>query len=235
MGQLRRDRMDRAAAVVRRQCRHDRHWRVSPPSNFMPRGSSRRISRRSSPTIRAAPMASSAASARNIRAACFMPFRYLMDHFSSAAHHRGRARRAAAGQGSDVARGDGRSRLSGCIRTSTTCWSQQGQHMPRYFDVLIDPYDDEETVAEAEAEFRQHHGADLYRRRLVRLHLQDPSRRRAELFQQNPGAEENDADRPGASRPAAARAPRRDAALVRPLAQGHRHRHHEGAAGAAIG
>ena len=30
---------------------------------------------------------------------------------------------------------------------------QRGQHMPRYFDVLIDPYDDEKTIAEAEAEF----------------------------------------------------------------------------------
>ena len=30
---------------------------------------------------------------------------------------------------------------------------QRGQHMPRYFDVLIDPYDNEKTIAAAEAEF----------------------------------------------------------------------------------
>ena len=70
VGQLRPDRMDREAALVRRQCRHGRHRRVRRRSNSMPRASSRRCSRRSSRTIRAAPTANLAVSARNIPAAC---------------------------------------------------------------------------------------------------------------------------------------------------------------------
>ena len=34
--------------------------------------------------------------------------------------------------------------------------SQKGQHMPPYFDLLIDPYDKEEVVATAETLMRRH-------------------------------------------------------------------------------
>ena len=43
MGQLRPDRVDRGAAVVRRQCRHGWHLRDSAPSSSMSPSSSRRI------------------------------------------------------------------------------------------------------------------------------------------------------------------------------------------------
>jgi predicted acyl esterase len=44
---------------------------------------------------------------------------------------------------------------------------QKGQHMPRYFETLIDPYDQEETVTRAEADFQKievptHTGAGWY-------------------------------------------------------------------------
>ena len=63
--------------------------------------------------------------------------------------------------------------------------TQKGQHMPPYFDLLIDPYDNEAMVEAAEQGVRTDQGADLYRRRLVRLHLQDASERCAELFREH--------------------------------------------------
>ena len=161
-------------------------------------------------------------------------FRYLMDHFSSFTYARG-----APGELPPEKEAKWREAVADPdIRMYPHLHNvllQKGQHMPRYFDVLIDPFDNEETIAEAESGIQQDHGADLYRRRLVRLHLQDAPRRRADLFQQDSGAEKDAAYRPGPSRPAAACVPRRDAALVRPLAQRHRYRRDGRAAGQILG
>ena len=134
-------------------------------------------------------------------------FRYLMDHFSSVHTARG-----APGELPPEKEAKWREAMADPdIRMYPHLHNvvlQKGQHMPRIFDVLIDPFDREETIAEAERGISEDHRADLHRRRLVRLHLQNPPRRRPNLFQQDPGAEENGADRPGASRSAVAGATR---------------------------
>ena len=235
MGQLRPDRMDRGAALVRRQCRHGRHFRLRRRAISRRRSSSRRTCKAIFPfDPRGAYGDVRRLSARNIPAASCTCSAICVGHFSAMHQHKG-ARASAAG----ARRRSGGRRwtipTTGCIRTSTMCIAQKGQHMPPYFDMLIDPYDSEAAVEESEAEFAEDQDPDLYRLRLVRLHLQDPSQRRAELFPQNHGAEEADVRRPRASRAAVPCVPRRDAALVRPLAQGHRHRHHGRAAGALLG
>ena len=70
MGQLRSHRMDRAAAMVRRQCRDGRHFRLR--RRTVVRGAAKPAASESdlSRSIRAAPMESWGAFARNIPAAC---------------------------------------------------------------------------------------------------------------------------------------------------------------------
>ena len=63
--------------------------------------------------------------------------------------------------------------------------AQKGQHMPPYYHLLVDPYDNEAAVKKSEAEFSQHQGADLHRIGLVRLHVQDPSQRLPALVPQH--------------------------------------------------
>ena len=113
--------------------------------------------------------------------------------------------------------------------------AQKGQHMPPYYNVLVDPFDSEAAVQEERSRIRRHQGADLYRLGLVRLHLQDPSQRLPALVSQYQGAEEALARRTGASGAAVSHFPQRGAALARSLAQRHRHRHHGRAAGALLG
>ena len=69
--------------------------------------------------------------------------------------------------------------------------------------------------AEERSGIRRHQGADLYRLRLVRLHLQDASQRLPALVPQHQGAEEALARRPGASGAAVSHLPQRGAALAR--------------------
>ena len=52
--------------------------------------------------------------------------------------------------------------------------AQKGQHMPPYFNVLIDPLRLRSGGEKERGGIRRHQGADLHRLRLVRLHLQDP-------------------------------------------------------------
>ena len=112
----------------------------------------------------------------------------------------------------------------------------KGQHFPAYFDVLVDPYDKEDAVKKSEAEFSKikiptYTGSGWYG-----YTLQDPSRRRAELVSQHQSApQEAPAHGPGASRPPVQGVPQRNAALVRPLAQGDRHRNPQRPAGAILG
>ena len=81
-------------------------------------------------------------------------FRYLMDHFSSAHTARG-----APGELSPEKEAKWREAMADAdIRMYPHLHNvlvQKGQHMPRYFDVLIDPYDREETITEAEADFEK--------------------------------------------------------------------------------
>ena len=72
VGLLRPDRVDRGAALVRRQCRHGRHFRFRRRAARGRQEAAAASAKRSSRSTRAAPMASSAASATNIRAASFI-------------------------------------------------------------------------------------------------------------------------------------------------------------------
>ena len=157
-------------------------------------------------------------------------FRYLMDHFSSYHFARHAPGELPPEQRREMARGDGGPGHPH-VSASAQCAAAKRPAHAALFRRADRPVRQGGNRRRGGAGVQQYHGADLHRRRLVRLHLQDPSRRRADLFRQDPGAEENAAHRPGASRPAAAGAARRDAALVRPLAQRHRHRHHAGAGG----
>ncbi len=112
---------------------------------------------------------------------------------------------------------------------------QRGQHMPRYFDVLIDPYDREETIVEAEREFQNitvptYTGAGWYGY-TYKTHLAGAQT----YFSKIPAQKKMVLTGPASSRSAAAGAARRHAALVRPLAERHRHRNHERAAGDLLG
>jgi predicted acyl esterase len=79
-------------------------------------------------------------------------FRYMLGHFSAMHQNRGRpvfCRRS-------VSNGGARPwpiRITGCTRMSSMSSPQKGEHMPPYFDVLINPYDNEEAVAASEASF----------------------------------------------------------------------------------
>jgi uncharacterized protein len=79
-------------------------------------------------------------------------FRYLMDHFSSV--HTTRGAPGALPPDKEEkwreAMADPDIRMYPHLHNVLV---QRGQHMPRYFDVLIDPYDDEKAIVEAEAEF----------------------------------------------------------------------------------
>ncbi len=79
-------------------------------------------------------------------------FRYLMDHFSS--YHF--ARHAPGELPPDKEQHWREAIADPDIRMYPHLHNvllQKGQHMPRYFDVLIDPFDKEETIVEAEREF----------------------------------------------------------------------------------
>ena len=79
-------------------------------------------------------------------------FRYLMDHFSSVHTARG----APADLPPDKETNWREAMADQDIRMYPHLQNvliQRGQHMPRYFDVMIDPYDREETIIEAEREF----------------------------------------------------------------------------------
>ena len=144
MGQLRPDRMDRQRSPGATAMSAWSASRASAPSSFTSPSSSPRISRRSSRSIRAAPMACSAASARNIRAAC-CTCSAIWSATSPPCTSTG-------------------ARPASCPAERETLWreamanpdyrmypniynllAQKGQHMPPYFDLLIDPYDKEEV------------------------------------------------------------------------------------------
>ena len=113
--------------------------------------------------------------------------------------------------------------------------TQKGQHMPPYFDLLIDPYDKEAVVEAAEKAIEQikvpsYTGAGWYAY-TYKTHLNGAQN----YFERLRGAEETDIRRAGASGAAVPFAARRNPALARPLAQKHRHRHHGRAAGALLG
>ena len=82
--QLRPDRVDRGAALVRRQCRHDRHFRLRRRAAAWPPSSSRRISRRSSRSIRAAPTAMLGGFREEYPGGVIHLFRYLRRAFLGA-------------------------------------------------------------------------------------------------------------------------------------------------------
>ena len=79
-------------------------------------------------------------------------FRYLMDHFSSVHTMRGAPGELPPDKEEKwrEAMADADIRMYPHLHNVLL---QRGQHMPRYFDVLIDPYDDEKIIVEAEAEF----------------------------------------------------------------------------------
>src|SRR5499427_10839805 len=107
---------------------------ASGPSSSWRRSSTRRISRRSFRSIRAAPMARPAASATSIPAASSICFGFCC---------RSMPRRISRKDSRSHSRPKGRS--YGRRRSP--------QHFPAYFDILIDPYDKEAAVEKSEAEF----------------------------------------------------------------------------------
>ena len=234
MGQLRPDRVDRGAALVRRQCRHGRHLRLR---------------RRAVPCRQAAAAASEGdlpvRSARRLRHARQLP-RGISRRRAAPVPLSGRpllgdapaprrARRAARAEGNAIGARRWPIPTTGCIRTSSTCWRRRGSTCRRSSTCSIDPYEKAGGTEHAEAELAEDQGAVLHRLRLVRLHVQDPSQRRAELFRRGRCAEEADVHRTGASGAAVPLVPPRDAEVVRPLAARHRHRHHARAAGEVLG
>ena len=135
MGQLRPDRMDRRAAVVRRQCRHGRHFRLR---------------RRAVPCRQAAAAAPegdlSVRSARRLRHAGQLPRgisrrraahvplsgRAFLGDASAPAARRARCRsrrRAIGGRRWPIP-------TIGCTRTSTICWRRRGSTCRPIFDLL---------------------------------------------------------------------------------------------------
>ncbi len=120
MGQLRSDRMDRAAALVRRQCRHGRHLglrrRATLRRAAKPAASESDFPVRSARRLWNARQLPRGISGR--RAASVSLFAHALRRHP---RHQGQARRAAGGQGSAVARGDAKSGLPDVSRTSTMC------------------------------------------------------------------------------------------------------------------
>ena len=114
--------------------------------------------------------------------------------------------------------------------------SMKGQHMPAWFEMLIDPFEQPGTVERSEEEFEPNPDPDLHGIGLVRLHVQDAPPGRADLLAA-PARRRQEAavPRPRAPRAAVPRAAPRDPALVRPLAEGHRHRRPRRAAGPLLG
>ena len=113
--------------------------------------------------------------------------------------------------------------------------AQKGQHMPPYFNVLVDPYDSEAAVKKSEAEFADikvptYTGSGWYGY-TYKTHLNGCQHwyRNIEAPKKLLLAGPAHLERPYHT------LPRRGAALARPLAQGHRHRHHGRAAGALSG
>jgi len=108
-------------------------------------------------------------------------FRYLVGHFSAMHQVKGNPARCRP-SASALARRDEQPRLPDVSHVYNLL-AQKGQHMPPYFDLLIDPYDTEASSRRVKPSSRRSR-CDLYRLGLVRLHIQDPSQRRAELFRQ---------------------------------------------------
>ena len=60
--------------------------------------------------------------------------------------------------------------------------AQKGQHMPPIFDLFVDPYEKAGVDRARRSRTQEDQGALLYGIRLVRLHVQNSSQRRAKLF-----------------------------------------------------
>ncbi len=113
--------------------------------------------------------------------------------------------------------------------------TQKGQHMPPYFQLLIDPYDNEATVKEAEESFPKikiptYTGSGWYAY-TYKTHLNGAQN----YFERISAPKKLTFAGPGASRASVSLAARRDPALVRSLAEEHRHRHHGRAARPLLG
>ncbi len=144
-------RVDRTSAVVRRQCGHDRHRRVCCRAVQTGQAALTRISRPYSPTTGAALTVRSAASAKNTLGGVIHSLRYLMDHFLRRTSEQAGAPATLAARG----RRRGREAMSnpdyGMYPHVLNVLQQKGEHMPQYFDILLDPYDHEEIVRESES------------------------------------------------------------------------------------
>ena len=165
--------------MVRRQCRDGRHFRLR--RRAVPRGQTKSAASEGDFPVRSARRLGTLGGFREeYPGGVLHLFRYLLMHF--AAMHQDKGKPGAlpperealwreAMQNPDY-------RMYPHVFNVLT---QKGQHMPPYFDLLIDPYDKERWSRRRRSD-RTDQGADLYRLRLVRLHIQDASQRRAELF-----------------------------------------------------
>ena len=112
--------------------------------------------------------------------------------------------------------------------------AQKGEHMPAYFDVLINPYDSEEAVAASEASFGRikvpiYRGSGWYG-----YTCRDSSEWRRDVFREDRCAEEANLPRAGPSGVSIPHDAWRDTSLVRSLAEGDRHQRHGRTAGSLL-
>src|SRR5262249_40109089 len=125
---------------------------ASARSSSWRRSSTRRISRRSFRSIRAAPMAKPAASATNIPAASSICFDFCCRSMASAHQQKEQPKPLPPGREKlwqeAIANPDFK-----MYPHVYNVLALKGQHFPAYFDILIDPYDKEAAVEKSEAEF----------------------------------------------------------------------------------
>ena len=193
MGQLRPDRMDRQAILVRRQCWHGRHL------GLRRRAVSRRQAAASAsqgdlPVRPARRLRRAGRLPRGISGRRAAPVPLSGRPFRRHAPAPGRARKAARAEGDVLAGSDGQSRLPHVPEHLQSAGAEGPAHAA-LFRSADRSLRQGGRGPEERGRSRQDQGAVLYRLRLVRLHVQDPPQRRAELFRQHRRAQEADVHR----------------------------------------
>ena len=173
-----------AAAVVRRQCRHGRHFRASAPSSSTSReAAARRTCKAIFPFDPRGAYGELGGFREEYPGGVIAPVPLSGRPFLGALHqHKGAPGALPPEQRGALAGGDGQSRLPDVPARLQRRLRMKGQHMPPCFEMLIDPYEQRSDGRAQRGGVRADQGADLHGLGLVRLHLQDPPQRRADLL-----------------------------------------------------
>src|SRR5262245_37661120 len=197
--QLRSHRMDRGPALVRRQCGHDRHFRLRRGAihgrEAQPAPPQGNLSIRSAPRL---PRSWRVARRMSRRSPPSLPLPAAGLCLSASAE--GPAQAAAAGAGKALAGGDRQSRLPD-VSARLQRARAKGPAFPGLFRHSRRSLRQGGGSREKRGRVFADHGADLYRLGLVRLHIQDPPHRSAELVSQHRSAQETSARGPRPPRP----------------------------------